>query len=336
MAALSVVRRWGVGGMVVAWAVLAWGVAASGQATTGAAGSPEWIFVYARLTEVAGNQEGIIAIDPEDGTWHKVTDLGNPTARVSPDGRTIAFVRTERRGRDDKGIWTIPARGGDPVRIIDLVGRPYWSADGRQLLISGTGTLPPRGDRFETWRVNADGTGRAKLPIAETDIVVDWSPDGAWLLVSSNRRPPDGGYPSLFYRPTYAMHPDGTDERLISEGGGVNHSHRFAPDSRTIVYTRFDEKADEASLWAVDVEGKGRRCVLRERDDAGPFQADWSPDGKRLVVVLFDRSRDDQGKKNDVIRQTRLEVIDAEGKAIRSLGVPAAEGLRILGWRRGG
>ena len=70
--------------------------------------------------------------------------------------------------------------------------------------------------RDETWRFNVDGSGAVKLPIPETDEVDDWSPDGRWLVTVSDRHPPHGSGYQL-----YLMHPDGTDQRRLTEGRGL-------------------------------------------------------------------------------------------------------------------
>jgi hypothetical protein len=71
-------------------------------------------------------------------------------------------------------------------RIFEQKGQPYWANDGRQVIIS-----VPVGERyrkFETWRVNADGTGRTKEGSIEL-VELDGSnlrkvslPPGRWNL----------------------------------------------------------------------------------------------------------------------------------------------------------
>ena len=65
---------------------------------------------------------------------------------------------------------------------------------------------------FETWRVNADGTGRTRLPIPEADLVLDCSRDGTWLATRTI-----GGEPAHKGRLTL-VHPDGTGARYLTEG----------------------------------------------------------------------------------------------------------------------
>ncbi len=68
-----------------------------------------------------------------DGDWEDVAPAW------SPDGRSLAFVsaRHERRDRDVlTNVWTLPAEGGDPLRLTSTDGicsAPAWSPDGSTL-----------------------------------------------------------------------------------------------------------------------------------------------------------------------------------------------------------
>ncbi|WP_461024394.1 S9 family peptidase [Thalassiella azotivora] len=53
---------------------------------------------------------------------------------VSPDGRAVAFLRAERKGRPQ--LHVVPLGGGEPVRLTDAplgVGAPVWAPDSRRL-----------------------------------------------------------------------------------------------------------------------------------------------------------------------------------------------------------
>jgi len=183
------------------------------------------------------------------------------------------------------------------VRISPLIGQAHWSREGRQLVSSGIRESESR-YRTETWQFNAEGSRGAKLPIRETDIVVYWSPDGAWLLVASDReRSVDDRSFAIRIgdRPTYAVRPDGSDDQLITEGGATRRFHRFAPDSRRIIYLQLER--DEYSLWIVNVDGSGRHRVVSERENLAPFEAVWSPDGALIAVSFLKLSEDETPRK---------------------------------------
>jgi hypothetical protein len=130
-------------------------------------------------TGTAGKRfNGLATVAPDSGEWQKFIEASD-RVRVSPDGRTVAF-------RKDRAVWTCASRGDlKPQKVADLDGVILvagWSPDGKQILVSaarGEGAKQP----LESWRVNADGSGRDRLPVPETDFVFDWSPDGAWLLI---------------------------------------------------------------------------------------------------------------------------------------------------------
>src|SRR5262249_53323371 len=121
---------------------------------------------------------GVVAIDPETGRWrtiYKGQEMG--PGRVALDGRY--FVRSSfgvDSPPEETGIWVHDLTGRTPPRrIFERSGEPFWVNSGRQVVI---GVWTKGSDQFETWRVNADGSGRVRLPIPESDFVLDASRDG--------------------------------------------------------------------------------------------------------------------------------------------------------------
>jgi len=211
----------------------------------------------------------IVAIDVRSGKRQSLV-AGATAARLAPDGRALTF-------RQNDALWTRSARGVvHRVGLMDAV--PVWSPDGRQIVASQARMT--RENRFEytTWRFNADGTHKVRLPIPSTDGVTDWSADGNWLLTTSDRLPPYGrGYQ------IYRISPDGVRQRRLTPPGGLNGGARFSPRGRRIIYSHQEHGVD--SLWVVDVDGRHRRCLFL---DANVLCRDTclSPDGKQIAVVL--------------------------------------------------
>ncbi len=90
-------------------------------------------------------------------------------ADVSPDGRSVAFVRT------DKGstrIWIAGLDGSNPRRLLDISSTlPRWSPDGKWIAFS-----PSRSYNAGVFVAAADGTGLRKL--TSTGSWPVWWPDG--------------------------------------------------------------------------------------------------------------------------------------------------------------
>ena len=56
--------------------------------------------------------------------------------RISPDGRTVLFVRRSNNimtDRTEGSIWMIPVSGGDPRLVVDGAGSAEWSPDGTRI-----------------------------------------------------------------------------------------------------------------------------------------------------------------------------------------------------------
>lgn len=313
---------------------------ADGAAAVKAPGGGK-IYVRANFDTGDGKDEslrGIFAIDPETGEKTRVVDDILFRLRVSPDGRTLALSRAAWRGPDKKehtenvGTWTVDARGkGEKRKIADFGGVVSWSSDGKQVIVSrGLSNADDDHTRHEAWRMSADGTGAVRLPIPGTDEVDDWSPDGRWLVTVSDRHPPLGSGYQL-----YVVRPDGTDERRLTEGKGLNVYPRFSPDSRQIAYHHQERGKD--SLWVVNLDGTGRRLLAEEQGNEKLGSLSWSPDGKTLSYEVENWERDAKGQAHSIgdFRKAdpRLAVINADGTNSRRLGLPLARWVEMGDWR---
>lgn len=270
---------------------------------------------------------GTISVDPETGEYRKVRIDGG-LLRVSPDGQMLAYYA-------DRAIWTNSLDGTSPGRVVAAKGKPVWTPDGKFLVVS-TGRMDKEEARkstakkpvwtMETWKYHLPGTVRVPLAIPETDSVDDISPDGEWLVTTSGRHPPHGrGYQ------LYLMRTDGTHERRLTEGPGLNVYPRFSPDGRQIVYAH--QRRGEDSLHVVRLDGMKRRRVTTD-PDAQPC-ACWSPDGTRLAVRMhnWERGPDGRGTMRPEAADWRLVIMDADGGNQRRLPLPKATFMGAPDWR---
>jgi dipeptidyl aminopeptidase/acylaminoacyl peptidase len=308
----------------------------------GAAKAPDAgrIYVRANFDTGDGNDEtlkGIFAIDPETLTRTRLCDDFAFFCRISPDGRKAALSRTGWTGPDHHeidgaGVWTLDVGGkGEKGKIADFGGTISWSPDSKQIIVSksrpGGNENEPR--RNETWRLNIDGTAAIRLKVPDTDEIDDWSPDGQWLVAVSDRDAPHGSGYQL-----YLMRPDGTAQRRLTEGRGLNVYPRFSPDSREIAYLH--QERGRNSLWIVNLDSGGRRLLVQEQGNENVGELCWSPDGKRLIYEIENWEQDERGKHSSPdFRKSdpRLVIIDRDGTNNRRLKLPPARWLENNDWR---
>jgi hypothetical protein len=170
--------------------------------------------------------QGFLSVDPETGEWKPVGDRDLSTGALSPDGRFLAGVVSSREDAAKEGVWVYDLTREVPRRrVFDRLGVPSWSNDGTQIVI---GTKVDRA-RHETYRVKADGSGLTKLPIPESEFVLNCSRDGSWLA-SWN--------PVRKTRETHLVltHPDGTGSHEIVNEMGFAGSFQISPNGREVVY----------------------------------------------------------------------------------------------------
>ncbi|AGA25937.1 RNA polymerase sigma factor, sigma-70 family [Singulisphaera acidiphila DSM 18658] len=282
--------------------------------------------IIARVANIApdalgdGHTISMVAIDPETAKWRTIAkDL--PPGPVSPDGRFIVY---QQLGLDldeaNSGIWVYDTTGETPPRrIFERNGIPSWSHDGKQVVI-GT---PPAGPKFETWRVNADGSGRSKLPIPETDLVFDCSRDGTWLATRTI-----GSDPVHWGRLTL-VHPDGTGAQYLTEGSAkkdVFNIFRISPDGQRIAYVEVKAENDirKCRLFVMDLKDRSRREIPVAFDPDTTANVCWSPDGSRLAL----------NPMNNHTKEGAIVLVDLDGKNVRTVPLPPGQwNLLVCDWK---
>ena len=273
---------------------------------------------------------GLHVVDPTTDRWTEVAGFppGNGIVsmsdlRVSPDGTRVAFNEfaqpDPRSPAYPASVWLRDLRpGASPRKISDIHGRPIWSPDGKQLLLSEYigEARPGEPGRYATWRIEEDGSHPVRLPIPQTDEVYDWSAGGRRLAAVSPGQ--EGG----LALDLVVMHPDGTGKRSLTKGGRGLFP-RFSPDGKQIAYA--PDLREQKSIWVVDIDSRRRRRVYLERGNSFIERVTWSPDGRQLAAVMLTWSRDGKGGRfmgGETLGSPRLCILNLDDGRIRFIPHP--------------
>jgi dipeptidyl aminopeptidase/acylaminoacyl peptidase len=244
----------------------------------------------------------------------RLAAAGDP--RLSPDGETVAYVRSwidpdEMAYRS--AIELVPVDGSAPPRQVTSGAyrdaEPRWSPDGRWLAFTSA-----RGeDPAQLFVLPADGPGEPRRLTDRDEAVRDvaWSPDGTRLAFVSrvrdaayeeedlSKREPrrirrllsrldDEGWTIDRPRHVFVVPVDGGEARQLTDGDAEDAAPAWSPDGTAIAFVSArhpDWDLDWATdLYLVDAEGgEPRRLTV---GDGGCAHPAWSPDGGHLAYLL--------------------------------------------------
>jgi TolB protein len=122
------------------------------------------------------------------------------------------------------------------------------------------------------------------------------------------------------------MSADGDDQQRLTNDTVIQTDPSWSPDGSTIAYIHWcevpgEQGAFDLGLYAMNRDGTDQRPLLGCSPKRFISNANWSPDGRRLVLeIATDRPHGRSGED----RQSDIAVINADGTGLRRLTRTAA------------
>lgn len=176
--------------------------------------------------------------------------------------------------------------------------------------------------------MSASGSQRRALTsYGSISAAATWSPDGRIAYFTLADFPPpasedDPPPPAEIH----SLAADGTDDQRLTNDSEIQTDPSWSPDGSTIAYIHWcevpgEEGAFDLALYLMNRDGTGQRPLLGCSAKRFISNANWSPDGRRIVFeVATARPRGRSGQD----RQSDIAVINADGTGLQRLTRTAA------------
>ncbi len=199
-------------------------------------------------------------------------------ASISPDGKTLAFLRSDATGKEHLSLWLAPPTGGTPRKF---AGTPFNSASGKYAL--GYLAFSPDGKQLGVWLSRWDGGSefwllpfpegvpRLSFTMLHTAYPFSWMPDNRRLVFG-------GQVPGSVGSDLQMIDSQRNTIRPLSVTAQDAVQASVSPDGRRIAYT---VAQDDFDLIEVPLDGTPVRTLLAT--GRNEFDPAWSWSGSQLA-----------------------------------------------------
>ena len=302
-------------------------------------------FLMLVISPASNADQNLAVFEPMD-----VFDLEWATdPRVSPDGKTIVYVRKSNdvmKDRERSNLWQVSAEGTDHRPLysgLSSIKSPRWSPNGKKLAFVSNDTGSQQ--IHVRWLDNGETALISQLQASPSNL--SWSPDGKWLAFTMNvkaasetiaetRTKPEGatwakgpitvtttqyqydgqGIVEPAYRHVFVVPAEGGSARQLTEGN-FNHygSLAWSPESTDIFFSAYRSAdwelvSDEADIYSVNLATKDIKQITNKSGaERSPV---ISPNGK---LIAFNQEE----RRPLAYTPDQIAIMDLNGNNIRLL-----------------
>ena len=302
-------------------------------------------FLMLMISPTSNADESLALFEPMD-----VFDLEWATdPRVSPDGKTIVYVRKSNdvmKDRERSNLWQVSVDGTDHRPLysgLSSIRSPRWSPNGKKLAFVSNDTGSQQ--IHVRWLDNGETALISQLQASPSNL--SWSPDGKWLAFTMNvkapsetiaetRTKPEGatwakgpitvtttqyqydgqGIVEPAYRHVFVVPAEGGSARQLTEGN-FNHygSLAWSPESTDIFFSAYRSAdwelvSDEADIYSVNLATKDIKQITNQSGaERSPV---ISPNGK---LIAFNQEE----RRPLAYTPDQIAIMDLNGNNIRLL-----------------
>jgi TolB protein len=217
---------------------------------------------------------------------------------ITRDGKLLAFSARYGSSQDSQ-VFVASSDGAKP-RLLTANHPSYfhgWSPDGKWLAFVGK-----RNDHFNIFRIPVGGGNEERLTSSPVnDDGPDYSPDGKWIYINSNR----GGWDIWRFPAEGAGPSDGKAERVTSDELEDWFPHP-SPDGKWLVFLSFPKGTPghdvKTNVQLRMMPMPASAPQVGTQGEAGPIQSlaqifggqgtinvnSWSPDSKKFAFVSYE------------------------------------------------
>jgi Tol biopolymer transport system component/DNA-binding winged helix-turn-helix (wHTH) protein len=248
---------------------------------------PDQSHILASAVSSAKDRSALWKISLLGGAPQKLVDDGE-YARLSPDGKKVAFLRGEYPRRE---IWTMNVDGGEVHKEVassgSIYGVPVWSSDSRILAFLCVIYFPNWNDEDVQIETHVIGSKENQIVVKDRQLSggLAWLADGR-LFFSMAEPPPTQGDTNVWAMPLDAKTGLASGERVrITNGPDHKPVMDASADGKKILFMRTNI---QPAVYVAQIDKKNKTVGWPERltlDDRRNLPYEWTPDGNSVLYI---------------------------------------------------